>query len=270
MRGQHAAALAFIIAGFIAASPAGAVVMGTFSSLGSYTVRLVGSYSCSGVAIARNAVVTAGHCARGMRVLAGGRTIRVAHVARSVQLDDGRRARVSGDAAILVLSVPLPPGVSVTPIGDGGGMFTIAGYGTTDERSRSFGALHEATLVSAGAHALVDPNRSGLIGASACFGDSGGPVMRGGLLVGVITRADYPHRRIACGDLTRWAPVRVSGAAQTAAAPQAPEAEAPAIHRRHRRHARRARRAHAKRTAAAGWPPEVEARSSWHKAAWQQ
>ena len=77
-----------------------------------------------------------------------------------------------------------------------------------DERERgAFGALHEARLVPAGARALVDPNRSGSIGASACFGDSGGPVMRGGMLVGVITRAAHPSPRIACGNLTRWAPI---------------------------------------------------------------
>ena len=59
--------------------------------------------------------------------------------------------------------------------------------------------------------ALVDPNRTGSIGASACFGDSGGPVTRGGELVGIITRAAHPSPRIACGDLTRWAAITVSG-----------------------------------------------------------
>ena len=35
------------------AIPAGAVIKGTGSSLGSYTVRIVGTYYCTGVAIAR-------------------------------------------------------------------------------------------------------------------------------------------------------------------------------------------------------------------------
>ena len=134
-------------------------------------------------------------------------------------LDDGRRVSVSGDAAILKLSSPLPAGVGAAPVGEGGGdSFTIAGYGTTDERERgAFGALHEATLVPASARALVDPNRTGSIGASACFGDSGGPVMRGGMLVGIITRAAHPSPRIACGDLTRWAAITVSGEARAIA-----------------------------------------------------
>jgi len=36
-------------------------------------------------------------------------------------------------------------------------------------------------------------------------------VLRGGVLVGVITRAAHPSPHRACGDLTRWAPISVSG-----------------------------------------------------------
>jgi len=213
----------------MAAAPAGAVVKGTSSSLGYYTVRLIGPYYCSGVAIAQRAVVTAAHCAhRGMRVESSGGSVGIASITRNAELDDGRRVSVSGDAAILLLTAPLA-GVSAAPVGAGAGdTFTIAGYGTVDERERgAFGALHEATLVAAEPRALVDPNRTGSIGASACFGDSGGPVLRGGMLVGIITRAAHPSPRIACGDLTRWAAISVSGqthavAADEAAAPVAP------------------------------------------------
>jgi secreted trypsin-like serine protease len=200
--------------------------MGSSSSLGSYTVRLVGPFNCSGVAIARRYVATAAHCAnRRIRVMGGGGSIAIAGVSQSVVLDDGRRVAVAGDAAILKLASPLPTGVSAPPIGGGEGpTFTIAGYGTTDERARgAFGSLHQANLVAAGSRALVDPNRSGTIGASACFGDSGGPVMRGGVLVGIITRANYPRKSIACGFYTRWAPVKVYG---TASALSATEQEA--------------------------------------------
>ena len=218
-----------------APGPAGAVVMGTSSSLGSYTVRVVGNGYCTGVAIARNAVVTAAHCTRGMRVMAGGQSYRVAGIARSAVLDDGRRVRVAGDAAILRLAEALPFGIAPAPVGPGAGsLFTIAGYGTTDESAgASFGALHEATLVAAGPRALVDPDRHGSIGASACFGDSGGPVMRGGMLVGIITRAAHPSPRIACGALTRWTPIRVSGTA-TRVASDTNDAAAPAP-RRHKK-----------------------------------
>ena len=223
-------ALLLILFAF-ATTPANAIINGSSSSLGSYTVRLVGGHYCTGVAIGSRLVVTAAHCAgRSMRV---GGSIGIARISRSAMLDDGRRVSVSGDAAILTLTSNLS--ASVAPVGEGAGeRFTIAGYGTTDERHRfSFGALHEASLVAAEPRALVDPNRTGSIGASACFGDSGGPVMRGGMLVGIITRAAHPSPRIACGHLTRWAPVTVSGEAGSVAVAGVDEAQ-PRIRKKNR------------------------------------
>jgi hypothetical protein len=209
--------------------PAHAVVKGSASSThGRYTVRLTGNGDCSGVVIARKAVATAGHCARGMQVIVGGRSFRAAGISRSAVLDDGKRVSVSGDAAILQLAAPLPADVATVPIGEGSGdSYTITGYGTTDEQWRgSSGVLHEAKLVAESPYALVDPKRAGSISASACFGDSGGPVLRGGVLVGIITRAAHPSPRLACGHLTRWAPVTASDSAVASTDPIADEGAA--------------------------------------------
>lgn len=235
-----AAALVF------SAGNASAIIQGHPSGLHAHMVRVhSGASHCSGVAIGRQAVVTAAHCARRPSLNADGQRIAVSQVTRNAVLD-GRRVSVAGDAAILILRAPLPGSISPLPVGDpGGGEYTVAGFGTATEAQRmAIGTLREARLVETTRFALVDPNRMGNIGASACFGDSGGAVLRGGMLVGIISRASHPHPRIACGHLTRWAPVMASAPAaptMLAEAPAAPSYVAPAEEQPRTRRGRRTR-----------------------------
>ena len=119
-RGASGLILLFAV---LPAAPANVVVLGAASSLGGYTVRLIGNGYCSGVVIARRIVATAAHCAHGMRVVADGGSLRVIGVSRSAQLDDGRRVCISGDGAFLHLAESLPYGspapATVSPIGSG-------------------------------------------------------------------------------------------------------------------------------------------------------
>ena len=99
---------------------------------------------------------------------------------------------------------PLPAQYVPIATGSAGGegTYTIAGYGTAQEseRMRSAG-LREARLVNDSRYnALVDPRRRSPISASACMGDSGGPVAsRQALRAGRHRRARVElcrHRRL--------------------------------------------------------------------------
>jgi hypothetical protein len=157
---------------------------------------------CSATAVGRQEVLTSAHCIDGSDpyfVIAGGSRIAVASHSDN------------GGTATLRLARPLPGSIVPIEVGTGSGDFVIAGYGISREFPRGGGGgLREARLVQSGA-ALVDPRRRGDIGASACMGDSGGPVARFDgsryVLVGIIERASHPSPTRACGDLTHYTSV---------------------------------------------------------------
>jgi len=187
-------------------------------SISRHVVKLVGhNLLCTATVIGRQQLLTANHCVEGSGpffVIAGSARIAVTGHAPS------------GQTTLLTLASPLPG--QFIPIATGSdagsdGTYTIAGYGTAREAERMHSAgLKEARLVADSRYGgLVDPQRHGPISASACMGDSGGPVAKFDgkryVLVGIVERVSNYAGIGACGFLTHFS--AVSGASSYASAP---------------------------------------------------
>jgi len=201
-----------------------------------HVVLIVGSRGtfCTGVALARDLVLTAAHCTlpgadyKLMEFDSARQPVLkdVAAVARHPQFDLktllGHRA--TADVALLRLAVPL--GAAFVPAGLAtpaqavavGDAFTVAGYGVAVRGDgRSSGTLRAAQLVATGQPGtlqirLVDPQHKGeQAGLGACTGDSGAPVfvaLGDGLAVaGVVSWSTGPKLSDGCGGLTGVTPL---------------------------------------------------------------
>lgn len=220
---RQVSALAFVLAAsaafVLSSSDAHAVMRGNSAgSISRHVVKLVGhNLLCTATVVGRQTLLTANHCVEGsgpFHVVVGGRQIAVAsHSA-------------AGQVTQLTLAAPLPS--TVVPIATGAagsdGTYTIAGYGTAHESARMHSAgLREARLVNDSRYnALVDPRRHGAISASACMGDSGGPVAKFDgkryVLVGIVERVSNYAGIGACGFLTHYS--SVSGVSNVASVPE--------------------------------------------------
>jgi hypothetical protein len=201
-----------------------------------HVVLLVGSHgtTCTGVAISRDLVLTAGHC-----VLPGAEyklmefdaahnpTLRdVASIARHPQFDLATLLahRATADVALLKLATPLPATFAPAPLAAAsrtvavGDPFVVAGYGlATRGDGRSGGTVRAATLIATGQPGtlqvrLFDPQTKGeAAGLGACTGDSGAPVFdsSGGRLavIGVVSWSTGPKLAAGCGGLTGVTPL---------------------------------------------------------------
>jgi hypothetical protein len=201
-----------------------------------HVVMVVGARgsACTGTAIARDLVLTAGHClvpggTYNVLVPEPGRRphqTRVSHFERHPNYDEEaeRNLRETADIALVKLAAPLPARVVPAPLGSRdyfliGDRFIIAGFGIDFWRGdKSFGTLKSATLMAVRYPSslqlrLADPITKGeQTGLGACSGDSGGPVFEDVgnrlLLVAVVSWASSAAQGgIGCGGLTGVTPL---------------------------------------------------------------
>ena len=218
--------------------PAAAMVGGASApqpEIARSVVLIVGSRGnfCTGVALARDLVLTAAHC-----VLPGADYKIVEYdAARQPLLRDVASVaahpkfdlktmlahRATADVALLKLAAPL---ASVTPAPLGGAnftvapgdAFTVAGTGVAVRGDgKSGGTVRAADLVATGRPGTLQvrlydaANRGEKAGLGACTGDSGAPVFRNeaGVLavIGVVSWSTGPGNSDGCGGLTGVTPL---------------------------------------------------------------
>jgi secreted trypsin-like serine protease len=216
-------------------APAAALVGGAAevrgAGAGRHIVMIISTRGnfCTGTALARDLVLTAGHCvapAAIYRVLIDqppGIAIRNIAVHPRYNPKDYAAGRVTADVALIKLDEPLPGTLVPAALAEprpvaAGDRFTVAGYGITAQGSAAGGGTpRAATLVATGRPGnlqirLVDPaTRGARLGLGACTGDSGAPAFaeRDGryAVVGVVSWSTGPAGTDGCGGLTGLTPL---------------------------------------------------------------
>jgi hypothetical protein len=221
--------------------PAAALVGGAApadQALARHVVLIVGSRGtfCTGVAIARDLVLTAAHCTlpgadyKLMEFDAAHQPLLrdVVSIVRHPQFDLKMLLahRATADIALMKLAAPLaatfvpasiPAPARPVAVGD---PFTVAGYGVSVRGDgRTSGVIRRADLVATGQPGtlqvrLVDPQGKGeRAGLGACTGDSGAPVFatigdgNEPGVVGVVSWSTGPQLTAGCGGLTGVTPL---------------------------------------------------------------
>ncbi|MFT5679462.1 MAG: secreted trypsin-like serine protease [Myxococcota bacterium] len=183
------------------------------------------SVDCTGVLVAPNVVLTAGHCAGGITavVLATNDYQQSGEVIRVTETIEYNNSWSSYDVSVLILEEDAqtePAMIAQDCILDDylydGAKVTIVGYGATDNNGNQYSSrLNEAdttiddddcTIMQSGCNNSVSPG--GELGAGAddefdsCYGDSGGPLYlstpEGHFLIGLTSRG-YSNSNLPCG-----------------------------------------------------------------------
>jgi hypothetical protein len=218
-------------------APAAALVGGAATVSGTgpgrHIVMIVSTRGnlCTGTALARDLVLTAGHCvapAATYRVfLPGiappGLPLKSVVVNPRYNPKDYASGRVTADVALLKLEGVLPsdifPARLATPASVAAGdRFIIAGYGATAiGGDTGAGTPRAAAMVATGKPGslqirLIDPAARGeRAGLGACTGDAGGPafIESGGMysVIGVVSWSTGPANTAGCGGLTGVTPL---------------------------------------------------------------
>ena len=228
-----------VLAVLLTSLPTAAMVGGAppaAPAIARHVVLIVGSHStfCTGVALARDLVLTAAHC-----TLPGAEyklmefdtahqpVLRdVSEIARHPQFDLKTLLahRATADVSLMRLAAPLGAAFAPAPLAlptkavAPGDAFTVAGYGVAVRGDgKSSGTIRTAALVATGHPGtlqirLVDPATSDeRAGLGACTGDSGAPVFwRDGerlSVAGVVSWSTGPKLADGCGGLTGVTPL---------------------------------------------------------------
>lgn len=153
------------------------------------------AFACTGTLVAPRAVLTAAHCLEGqppnaLEVEVGGVVIPVSGGAAHPMFDDTLRVN---DIALLVLEAPAP--LTVPPIAIASSVpdlvgqdVTLVGFGATSGTSSDIGTRRAGAArvgMQSAEELRVTPDP-----AMSCRGDSGGPVLHAGEVVGVTSYGD--------------------------------------------------------------------------------
>ncbi|MDF2996329.1 MAG: trypsin-like serine protease [Xanthobacteraceae bacterium] len=210
------------IALLLLAGPANAIVGGkpAGGALASQAALIVSTRgaSCTGVVLARDVLLTAAHCvqpAANYAVVvfepAGPRLLQAARVVLHPRFDPGsfESSRPTPDLALVKLGEALPErfgpaNLSADPtLPPQRAHFLIAGFGVTrDGDGKSAGTLRTVELPSIGTTGGIMVRLSNGEAAGGCTGDSGGPVLADGVVVGIIGWSTAAGGKRGCGGVT--------------------------------------------------------------------